>query len=186
MDTLLSEKEVKLFYKLHPALLQYVNVQQNIFPNIKTPKELQNCGMKNVARVRDIFWKNHNKYIDAFISGNPYKFSKSELAIIDSWKQAVIGKFYVFRNLKKYSVFLTEEEPTKSYGVHSLNTPLEFMFPYPPVFVKAVLLPFQNHIIYDGILYPYSVTFGGGFKRNLDECYQESKKKFGIITQLIL
>ena len=115
---------------------------------------------------------------------NLFLFSKEECEIINQWKYAVVGTFYVFRHLKKHTVFLNTEEKPKSYGVRSLYTPLDEMFPFPPVYAKAILIPFRNSIIYDGILYPYSITFGSGIKHNLNKEYQKSKKKFGIITKL--
>ena len=50
--------------------------------------------------------------------------------------------------------------------------------------VEAVLLPFNDKIIYDSIFFPYSMTFGGGIRRSFNDAYQEAKSRFGIITSL--
>ena len=180
---LLSKENADLFFKLHPALLQHVNQRLQIFPKVRTAKALRVSGVKNVAKVREELWK-RPEFIDEFVAGNPDGFSEEECAIVASWKRAVQGEFYLFRHLTKYSVFLTKEEPTKAYGVCSLTTPLCEMFWNVPVYMKATLLPFQDMIIYDGILYPYSITFGPGFRRNLNEAYREAKRDFGIIEAM--
>ncbi|MBU2578543.1 hypothetical protein KKA09_00240 [Patescibacteria group bacterium] len=176
----LPKEDVELFFKLHPALLQYVNQRLAIFPDIKTAEQLRTSGVENIGRVQTKLWKRKD-FINDFVTENPFNFLKEELAIVASWKYALQGKFYIFRHLKKYSVFLTETEPIKAYGVCSLNTPLSEMFWNLPVYTKAVLVPFQGHIIYDGILYSYATTFGPGFRFNLNEDYREAKNKFGII-----
>lgn len=179
----ISPQDVALFFKMHPALLQYVNQRLNIFPNIKSVEKLRMSGVENVNRVRTKLWE-RTEYITEFISANPNHFGKSELAIIASWKNAIQGKFYMLKHLKKYTVFLTESEPANIYGVCSLNTPLNDMFPRLPIYADAVLIPFKDHIIYDGILHPYLITFGPGFRFDLNESYREAKDRFGVITTL--
>ena len=52
MQSCLFKEDTELFFKLHPALLQYVNCCLKIFPKIKTAEALRNSGPENVARVR--------------------------------------------------------------------------------------------------------------------------------------
>ena len=179
----ISQEDINLFFKLHPSLLQYVNQRLNLLSEIKTPEELRTSGVENIALARKELWK-RLEFIEEFIMDNPFGFSKDECAVIAGWKNVVQGKFYIFRHLKKYSVFLTETEPTKAYAVCSLNTPLNEMFWKPPIYTQAVLIPFRDRIIYDGILYPYSITFGPGFRFDLNESYREAKSTFGIIENL--
>lgn len=181
----IPKKDIELFFKLHPALLQFVNQRLNIFPNIKTAEGLRTSGAEKVNQVRLALWK-QKQYINDFVSENPENFSEDELVIIAGWKHALDGKFYVLRHLKKYSIFLSEAEPTKAYGVCSLNTPLEEMSWKPPVYSEAVLIPFRGRIIYDGILHPYLITFGSSFRFDLNEGYREAKNKFGIIEQIAI
>ncbi|OGH73810.1 MAG: hypothetical protein A3C90_02405 [Candidatus Magasanikbacteria bacterium RIFCSPHIGHO2_02_FULL_51_14] len=123
----LHKKDVELFFKLHPALLQYVNQRLRIFPKIKTAEALRTSGVEKVTKVREALWKNLN-FLDEFVSKNPAGFSQEECGEIISWKNAIQGKFYIFRHLKKYSIFLTEKRPTKIYGVYSLNDRLDEIF----------------------------------------------------------
>jgi hypothetical protein len=88
--------------------------------------------------------------------------------------------------LKKYAIFLSAtDEPYKAYGVLGLADPMEEVVNRPlPVLCNAVLLPFKGQIIYDGLIAPYSIYFGGGVRRNLNEGYNRAKDEFGIITSL--
>jgi hypothetical protein len=45
--------------------------------------------------------------IDEFVRDNPANLKADDVEIVVTWKHAVVGKFYVFRCLKKYTVFLT-------------------------------------------------------------------------------
>ena len=89
--------------------------------------------------------------IDAFVSENPFRLSEDELEIVRSWKDLVAGEFYVYRCLKKYTVFLTTGEPVVAYGVLSLTDSFEDLIGHRlPHLCKTVLLPFKGRIVYDG------------------------------------
>jgi len=72
---------------------------------------------------------------------------------------------------KKYTVFLDAEDPPRAYGVLGLYTHLKGLIDSSnlPAFVKAVLLPFENKIVYDGILAPYNIIIGKGISRGFDD-----------------
>ena len=53
-----------------------------------------------------------------------------------------------------------------------------------PVYVQAVLLPFENQIIYDGLLQSYAVVFGPGIRARLNEEYRNAREREGVITTL--
>jgi hypothetical protein len=89
------------------------------------------------------------------------------------------------RSLKKYTVFLSEEEPQHAYGVLGLSTPIEEMVKFPlPVYVQAVLMPFEDQIIYAGLLQSYAVVFGPGIRARLNQEYRNAREHEGIITAL--
>ena len=54
----------------------------------------------------------------------------------------------------------------------------------PPVLVEAVLLPFEDKIIYDSLLIPYRVMFGAGIRRSLSEAYRRVQEQGGVTTTL--
>ena len=50
--------------------------------------------------------------------------------------------------------------------------------------VDAVLLPFKDRIIYDGLMNGYNISFGAGIRRSLNESFKEAKARQGIVTSL--
>ncbi|OHA20182.1 MAG: hypothetical protein A2836_00500 [Candidatus Taylorbacteria bacterium RIFCSPHIGHO2_01_FULL_45_63] len=96
--------------------------------------------------------------------------------------------FFLMKYSEKQGMFLdSHTPPPRVYAVSSLKSSFEEMFGlWPlPIYVEAVLLPFKNQIIYDGILYPRTITFGRGMTHSFNESYKEAKKKSGIITTLV-
>ncbi len=182
----LTFDEGKLFYDLYAALLSFVN------RNLKVSSEQFSDAQMYTATppgarvaVRDALFA-HRELIDEFVKENPAKLSRDQLEIVTTWKHAVVGKFYVFRYLAKYTVFLTSGgSPNKAYGVLGLANPLgEVIGPYLPRLIETVLLPFRGKIVYDGLVSGYNITFGGGIKRSLNEEYKQAKEAFGIVTAL--
>ena len=180
----LSKENVEMFYKLYHPLLVYVNKRYKIIDGINSPRDFKKFSIEKINKLRDRLYK-EPELMDSFVSENPLCFSTNELEMIGSWKNFVKGTFYIFRYLKNYTIFLDADKTPKAYGVFSLTTTFEEMIgPYLPIMVDAVLLPFNDKIIYDSIFSPYSITFGGGIRRSLSDAYQEAKSRFGIITSL--
>jgi len=97
----------------------------------------------------------------------------------------VAGEFYVLRFLKKYTVFLTAKEPAVAYGVVALSEPFEDVIEQElPFLCKTVLLPFQERIVYDGVLSGYNLIIGSNIRRELNDTYNDAKKRQGIVTSL--
>lgn len=116
---------------------------------------------------------------------NPAGLSRDDMALVESWKHRVEHNFFVFRHLKKYTIFIDGGSPARAYGVLGITSGLEEVVgPYLPIYVKAVLIPFEGRIIYDGLLESYPIYFGGGYKYSLKETYRDIQERGGIITQL--
>jgi len=96
----------------------------------------------------------------------------------------VSGNFVILKHLQKHSVFLKED----AYGVLGIYTPLEVMFPSVPLFVEAVLIPFRDVIITDGLLRSPGIhlTFGGGARRMLTAQYSAARAASQVRTTLSL
>ena len=180
---LLGRDEAELFFKLHSSLMCFVNERLEIVPGVRTPAEFRSLSADSRLKARNALLDNMN-LLDMFVDLNPFEFSGEELNIVLSWKHQVAGKFFVFRNLKKYTVFLAEKA-TVAYGVVALTEPFEDLIGSDlPVWADAVLLPFKDQIIYDGLLCRYNVFFGGGICRRLEESYIRAKERLGIVTAL--
>src|SRR5919106_3660079 len=101
----LSPVDVKLFYKLHPALLAYTKQQLHIVGKAKTFSEFMSLSTEEKYNIRNALYE-HTHVVDDFLRENPHHFSSDELSIVQSWKDFLQGRFYIFRHLKKYTVFL--------------------------------------------------------------------------------
>lgn len=181
---MLPEHDACQFFKLFPALLVYVNAQKKILDqDVSTQEEFMDLPTEQRVQVRDELYEDIH-LIDSFIHENPFHFSADELEIVSTWKDYLKGDFYLFRHLKNYTIFLSTSSPSVAYGVLSLKDSLKDMFPYVPGYVHGVLLPFKNHIVYDGYLRAYSIILGGGVRRMLNNLYNEAKAEYGIVTSL--
>ena len=156
----LAPQDVEQFFKLHRALMFFVNQRLKLIPDDRaTPEEFAALPPKTRLQVRDAFVQ-HTDLIQAFVQENPAYLPSDELDIVRSWRHLVHGKFYVFRELKKYTVFLSTGEPPIAYGVLALSQPFEDLIgPHLPVLTQTVLLPFKGQIIYDGLMSSYNISF---------------------------
>ena len=180
----LSQADVKLFYKLHPALLFYGNQEFKIVKDVPSVDVFIKLPAEEKIKVRDALYERLD-LIDAFVNSNPFRFSDEELDVILSWKNLVTGTFQLFRYLKKYAIFLDDSSSMRAYGVLALMDNFEDILGSSlPIMLQAVLLPFKGQIVYDGFLLPYRIHFGGGIRRSLNAEYQAAKSRYGIITSL--
>lgn len=181
---LLLPDDVELFYKLHNSLMHFVNRQQNVVPELTPQEEIELLPPEHRLEIRHAFL-DHLELIDTFADENPMNLADGELEIVRSWRNVVAGEFFAFRQLKKQMIFLSTDEPTVAYGVLALSKSFEELIgPSLPVMVQTVLLPFKGKIIYDGLISSFSISFGGGIKRMLNEDYREVKQKSGIVESL--
>ena len=183
----LPADDCQLFYKLHPLLLVHASRKLGVLSDEKaTPENFRSLPSETGLKVRDAL-NAQPEWIDEFVQQNPANLAPDELEIILGWKNAVVGSFYVFRYLKRHTVFLADGDSPKAYGVLALTDPFEELVgPILPVFTKAVLLPWKDSITYDGLLNSYRISFGPGIRGGLNESYREAKASFGIITSLPL
>lgn len=179
----LSNQDADLFFELMFSLQVFINQRLGIVSDISTLEEYLSCRMEQKLLVRDALYEN-TSLIDEFIQQNPHAFSPDYLTIIAQWKQFVIGEFFIERLLKKYAIFIGSDE--KVYGVLALHEPFqETVHPSQlPLYVRTVLLPFKGKIVYDGLIQPYSVFFGGGISFDLKETYMAAKQNSRIIESL--
>ncbi len=181
----LSDSDRALFYRLNWHLLFYASRELEFLPRPGSPADIEHGPDKDWMRLRDGLYEHPNLF-DRFTDSNPDGFPPDELAIVRSWRGFKRGEFFVWRYLKKYTVFLDDSEPGRAYGVLALNKPFQFMLGSRlPVAIEAVLLPFKNMIVYDGLFSSYKASFGPGIRRVLNDVYREAKAREGIVTSLV-
>ena len=182
---LLTPQDVELFFKLNRALMSFVNQRLEVIPEDNgSTEKLAALSPDTPLKLRDAFLK-HTDLIQSFVEENPVHLADDELAIVRSWQYLVPGKFYIFRELTKYTVFLSTDKQPIAYGVLALSQPFEELVPSPlPILTETVLLPFKGRIVYDGMLNTYRISFGPGIRRSLNETFKEAKERYGIVTSL--
>ena len=125
----------------------FVNEQLHILPDIKTVDEYSGQSPEDRLKVHKAFL-DETDLIEKFIDENPADLTDDELEIVQSWHHLVSGTFYIFRYLKKHTVFLSSEDQPIAYGVVALTDPFENLVgPYLPVMVETTLLPFKDKIM---------------------------------------
>ncbi len=185
----LASEDAQLFFKLFLALLAYTNRQRQVVENVATVGDIHKLGKAGTAsimKIRDALYAD-SELLVSFIGENPEHFTPEELDIITNWKHRVSGEFYLIRYLKKYAVFMPAKKSDHIYGVLGLYDPIEVVVRGQPlpVLLKTTLLPFKGHIIYDGLVEPYSVLFGKGIRTDLEAVFKRVKAKEGIVEQLV-
>ena len=163
----------------------FVNRRLKVIPdNLATPNEFSALSPEVRLKVRDGLLTNLD-LIESFVAENPARLPEDELDIVRSWRHLVAGQFYVFRELKRYTVFLSTTDPAIAYGVLALSQPFEDLIgPDLPVMTQTVLLPFKNKLVYDGLMSSYRISFGPGIRRSLNESFKEAKMRHGIVATL--
>jgi len=116
----------RLFYKLFSALLGYVNQKLAVVSEqFSSENDYTTLPPQARGKVRDALYE-HRELIDQFVAENPAGLSPEELEIVAGWKHALVGRFYILRYLKKYTIFLSAtDKPYKAYGVLGLADPME-------------------------------------------------------------
>lgn len=168
---LLEQQDAELFYQLWIPLLNFVNQKYEICPQLGTFDRGHNFDISAAKKIAGYLWA-HTEIIDEYLSET--NLPEEQAQIITGWKRCRSGKYIVERHLKKGSVFISEEEQ-KVYMVKGLFSTWEEMLGKGPVLLDAVLLPFRDSIITDGLMIAYPVHFGSGIRESFKEIYLNAK-----------
>jgi hypothetical protein len=180
----LPAPEIERFYGIWMPLLLFVNQRLQLVPGMQPVEVGGPWNAADAVKVRDALWAD-DSLREAFLADNPEGLSAADLAVVESWRHRRSGAFYVLRHLKKHSLFIEAEKGSVVYGVLGLATPLEDLAPFVPCYVQAVLIPFEDRIISDGLMTRYNIHFGPGIRRNLERAYADAKERDAIVTSLL-
>ena len=133
--------------------------------------------------IRAPIWDNTNVIIN-YIKENPNNLTEDFIAILKGWNENKINKeFVLYKYEKEYAVFIGEDS---IYYVKGLEERIRNIIPVSelPMFVKTVLLPLNDQIVYDLYIEQYDVSFGAGFKKMCDDNYKQLLKENKIKYKL--
>jgi hypothetical protein len=180
----LPPDQTERFYRIWFALLHYVNDRQHLVAPFPAAVGDAVIPTADAYELRTALWAD-DALRERFVADNPARLPPADLALVASWRDRLEGAFFIERHLKHYTIFLSEGTLARAYGVLGLVSPLdEIVGPHLPVYVQAVLLPFEGRIIYDSLLAPYDISFGPGIRRSLRDAYRDAQEREGIITAL--
>ncbi|HZG66775.1 MAG TPA: hypothetical protein VEZ12_08530 [Herpetosiphonaceae bacterium] len=178
-------EQVARFYRIWFPLLNYVNAHRQILPSFPMAPGEESIAPSDAHKLRTVLWAD-DALREQFVAENPASLPPADLDLVASWQHRLAGNFYIFRYLKRHTVFLSTTTPVHAYGVLGLASSIEEIAgPYLPVYVDAVLLPWEDEIIYDSLLSPYALYFGSGIRASLNDAYRDAKEREGIITRLL-
>jgi len=178
---LLPPEDAALFYRAWGALLTWVNDQRNIVPRFPRPTPGHVLEPSLAIQIRKVIWA-EDALRAQFLAEAPADLGSAERDLIASWKHRVSGNFILLKHLQKHSIFMSKGV----YAVLGIFTPLAAMFPNVPMFVDAVLIPFRDVIITDGLFQSpaMQISFGAGARRTFNEEYSVSRAASEIRTAL--
>jgi hypothetical protein len=180
----LPPQETERFYRIWFPLLNYVNAERRLLPSFPAAPGEATVAPADAAVLRDALWED-DALRERFLADNPAELPPADLALVASWRHRLAGRFFIERYLKRHTIFLSESTPVRAFGVLGLVAPVEeIVGPYLPIYVQAVLLPFEGRIVYDSLLAPYAIAFGPGIRGDLKEAYRDAQEREGVITTL--
>ena len=176
---ILEQNDAELFYSLWLPLLDFVNIKYNVNPNLKKIGVSEKLDPNEVKAIADFVWS-HTNVIDDYL-GKTAVLTEEHRSIIADLKRCRPGQYILERNLKKGSVFI-DAEAQSVYMVCGIYSSWAEMFGCRPlpVLMKAVLLPFRDKIITDGIVIPCNILFGRGYVSGFRDVYMDAKRSSSI------
>ena len=181
---ILTPRDTERFYTIWFPLLHFVNERRGLVPYFPATYGPHSVSPDDAAKLRDALWAD-DALREAFVAENPAGLGPADLALVASWSTRVSGDFYFFRQLKKYAVFIPQDESPRAYGVLGLVSPIEEIVHIPPpCLVRTTLLPFEGKIIYDSLLAGYNIYFGSGIRASLNETYKAAQEHGTLLTSL--
>ena len=179
----LEQSDAELFYRLWFPLLDFVNRKYRVCPETEWIDKRHGVDADAAKEIADYVWS-HTGVIEEYLAGA--ELTKEHAQIVTGWKQCKPGRYILERHLKKGSAFISVEDGTV-YMVKGLVSTWEEMLGDSPVLLDAVLIPFRNSIISDGLVVPYRIRFGKSAVEDFKEVYMNAKRnqtiRFSILSE---
>lgn len=171
-DMRLERSDAELFYKLWFPLLDFVNYKYNVCPEVETIDARQGVDVRDAKAIADYLWA-HTGVIEEYLAVT--ELAEEYAQIVAGWNKCKPGRYILERHLKKGSVFISAEDGSV-YMVKGLFSSWAEMIGECPVLLDAVLIPFRDSIISDGLVATYRISFGKGAVDDFKEVYMNAKR----------
>ena len=168
----LEQSDAELFYRLWFPLLDFVNSKYHVCPETETIDQRQGVDARDAKAIADYLWS-HTAVLEEYLA--EAELPEEYAQIVAGWKRCRPGRYILERHLKKGSVFISAEDGAV-YMVKGLCSTWEEMLGETPVLLDAVLIPFRDSIISDGLVVPYQIYFGKGARADFKDAYMNAKK----------
>jgi hypothetical protein len=178
----LTDIEYKTFLKTHIGLLFYVGRKSKILDNSIEFNNFLETDFSVKLACRDFFLDN-KKILDDYIIANFDKLTTNEISILTGFKKTITSDFVIFKCLTRNAIFIDTKD-NRFYAVKALGDRFDHFFDRFPVLVQTTILPFNDHIIYDGFMKSQGIYFGSGMKSTMNEDYKLAKNNNQILTTI--
>lgn len=181
----LTSEQTRRYYFLWRRLLRYVNQRKGLVQDfLARDLDAERMPVEQVVEIRDALWSDPTMLLE-YVQGNPDGLTPADLELIGQWQHRISGNFIVMRVTAKHALFSGGgEEGEVIYAVKGLESPLDDVLPFIPCYVQAVLLPFEDEIIYDGLARSYSIYIGSNMRAGFKESIADAEERGAIITSL--
>ncbi len=179
----LQRKDGERFFRIYYSLLSWANKDLHFFPD---PVVIGSRSHKiAIFKLRKAVFE-APKYINTYLEENPGNLGPKDLEMIKSWQEhRLAGTFAVMRHQTDHSILLSIDDPSHVFGVLGINDTIRRMVgPNLPQIVDALLLPYDERIIIDGVLALHPIRLEGTVKQELEEACQAAAAKAGVVTSL--
>jgi len=175
--------QVNRFFELFIPLLKFVNQETKTLPDHTLKSSENSYNAQALSELRDVLWTK-NWILDKFVKDNPYQMSHENLQTVKGWNNFCYGDFTLGKIIRGRGLFLAYDDPKDFYFVCPLKSPFDQMLPEIPMIVRTAIIPFENVLVYDGLLHSYAVSFGPGLRQMINEWYINAKELNAIRTSL--
>ena len=183
----LSRDDRLVFFSMWYALLEYVNRKLHLGLEIDLGGELPKIEV--IMQLRERLWEEPS-LISRFINETDdlYEITPEGVQMLISWQTQHLKKtFLVVKYTSEHAIFMpieSEKNPV-FYEVKGLESSLAEVLDYKiNIMIEAVLLPFGDKTIYDGLVAPYPLVFDKGITDRISMLYEEAEIERRIIKQI--
>ena len=175
-------EEAARFHTLYPSLIGFVCAKIGGVEGVVDANTFREAPLPRKMQARKLLLE-HSGLVSAYVDANPDDIRELDLGLVLDWKRFVRGRFIVERDLRQHTVFMTEGDPPRAFGVLGLHSEITDIIqqPLPAMVVRSSCR--GRPIICDGLLGGFNVIFGPGVRRRFTETYKRAKAS-GIVTSL--